>query len=134
MELRLQEYVNKPVREEILPYYIYEIHVKKVCVGIIVLREGTMEQRYYDGHIGYTIYPMHRGHHYAYEATLLVLEIAQNKGFKDIIITCSPDNMASKKTIQRLPTTYLETKRIPRKQRKFFQAGEKVKEIYHIFL
>lgn len=127
-------YVKTNLPEHWKPYYIFEIIVGKDVVGKIVLREGDLEERYYDGHIGFTIDPQYQGHNYAFQATILVLEIAKNKGFKDIIITCSPNNIASKKTIQKLPFKYIETKIIPKALARYVEQGEKIKEIYHISL
>ena len=48
--------------------------VDHIEVGRIVLREGSNEERYYDGHIGYTIEKEYRGHHYSKDACLLLFE------------------------------------------------------------
>ena len=128
------EYVKTNLPEHWKPYYIFKITVGIDVFGKIVLREGDLEERYYDGHIGFTIDPQYGGHNYAFQATLLVLEIAKDKGFKDIIITCSPNNIASKKTIQKLPINYIETKTIPKELARYVEQGERIKEIYHISL
>ena len=62
----------------------------------MTLREGSCEERYYDGHIGYTVEPEFRGHYYAYQGVQLIKPIALKLGF-ELIITCSPNNLASKK-------------------------------------
>ena len=90
---------------------IYLIMVDHIEVGRIVLREGSNEERYYDGHIGYTIEKEYRGHHYSKDACLLLFDKAKEKGFKQLMITCSPDNIASRKIIESLPFKYLENKR-----------------------
>jgi len=134
MQIKEMEYVKTNLPEHWKPYYIFKIIVGIDVVGKIVLREGDLEERYYDGHIGFTIDPQYGGHNYAFQATLLVLEIAKDKGFKDIIITCSPNNIASKKTIQKLPINYIETKTIHKELARYVEQGEKIKEIYHISL
>lgn len=134
MKIKQIAYVNENLPNYWKPYYIFEIYVNDSDVGNIVLREGTMQERYYDGHIGYTIKPEYQGHYYACEATLLVLEVAKEKGFKDILITCSPNNIASKKTIQKLQARYIETKAVPKEWMKYFDKEEKIKEIYYISL
>ena len=103
-------------------------------VGKIVLREGTRKERYYDGHIGYNIELKYRGHHYAYQATKLLIKEAVLLGFDELIITCSPDNLASKKTILKLKAEYLETALIPIALRKDFATDELEKEVYLIKL
>ena len=112
------------------PYYIYLIMVDHIDVGRIVLREGSNEERYYDGHIGYTIEKEYRGHHYSKDACLLLFDKAKEKGFKQLMITCSPDNIASRKIIESLPFKYLETKEVPACLKKDFDQGDYIKRIY----
>ena len=130
MYLKELTYVNSDLPSGWQPYYIYIIFIDNVEIGKIVLREGNNQQRYFDGHIGYTIEKPYQGHGYAYQASLLIKDIAIKKGFKELIFTCSPDNIASKKTIQKLQCQYLETKEIPKKLRKDFTDKETIKEIY----
>lgn len=134
MELIKQAYVNKDLPQGWEPYYIFIIQVNNEEVGKIVLREGTIEQRYYDGHIGYSVEPQYRGHNYAYQAVIKLKKIAKRLGFEQLVITCSPDNIASKKTIRKLNAKYLETKTIPPEYQKDFKDDERVKEIYIIEL
>lgn len=134
MKLVKHEYINKDLPIGWQPYYIYLIIVNDEVVGKIVLREGTNEEQYYAGHIGYTIEPQYRGHNYAYQATLLLMQEASLLGFKELIITCSPDNLASKKTILKLKARYIETVSIPKKIRKIFTTNEFIKEVYLIKL
>ncbi|MFV0396115.1 MAG: GNAT family N-acetyltransferase [Coprobacillaceae bacterium] len=134
MQLQLITYVNNELPVGWKPYYIYEIIVDNQRVGKIVFSEGTLEERYYDGHIGYTIEPEYRGHNYAFQATKILLDIIKEKNYKEIIITCSPDNIASKRSIQKLNAIYLETKKVPKEIQKYFQPDEKIKEIYYISL
>ncbi len=134
VKLVKEEYVDKNLPKGWKPYYIYAMIVDDKAVGKIVLREGTKEERYYDGHIGYTVEKEYQGHGYAFQATQLLRKEASLLGFKELIITCSPDNTASKKTILKLKAQYLETAAVPKKLRKNFAAGESEKEIYIIEL
>ena len=99
MKLELLTYEKENLPRGWKPYYIYLIMVDHIEVGRIVLREGSNEERYYDGHIGYTIEKEYRGHHYSKDACLLLFDKAKEKGFKQLMITCSPDNIASRKII-----------------------------------
>lgn len=130
MKLIKEEYVNKNLPKGWLPYYIYQIIVDHKTVGKIVLREGSIEEHYYDGHIGYSIDEKYRGHNYAYQAMLLLNKEALMLGFDKLVITCSPDNIPSKKTILKLNAKYLETVTIPSKLKKDFGIDEKQKEVY----
>ena len=89
MKLELLTYEKENLPRGWKPYYIYLIMVDHIEVGRIVLREGSNEERYYDGHIGYTIEKEYRGHHYSKDACLLLFDKAKEKGFKQLMITCS---------------------------------------------
>lgn len=51
------------------------------------------------GHIGYTVRPSERGKGYAKEMLRLNLENCRARGLDRVMITCSPDNPASERTI-----------------------------------
>lgn len=72
VKLVKEEYVDKNLPKGWKPYYIYAMIVDDKAVGKIVLREGTKEERYYDGHIGYTVEKEYQGHGYAFQATQLL--------------------------------------------------------------
>lgn len=134
MKLELLSYENTNLLPGWKPYSIFLIIVDHQEVGRIVLREGSSYERYYDGHIGYSIDKKYRGHHYSREACLLLFEIAKNKGFKELMISCSPENRASRKIIESLPFHYLETKAVPKELRKYFDQGDYIKRIYRLDL
>ena len=134
MYLKLLSYEKDHVPNGWKPYYIYDRVVDHHEVGRIVLREGNCEERYYDGHIGYSVEQQYRGHHYSREACLLLFEIAREKGFQELIITCSPQNIASRKIIESLPFIFIEEKAVPDFLQKDFEEDEKVKRIYKMKL
>ena len=114
-------------------YSIYH-HGEYECIGEWDLRLGMDEELYYAGNIGYRIYDGFRGHHYAYYACRLLLQIAKEEyRFRNVIITCSPDNIASDKTIQSLHAELLQTVNVP-KNHWLYRRGEKVKNIYLLTL
>lgn len=127
MKLELLEYVHEHLPMGFTPYYIYAIMVDSIEVGRLIFREGTMQQHYFDGHIGYHIDEAYRGHHYAYQACLLLQKQLQ---FHQVILTCDPHNQASLRTIQKLGARYIETKVIPAKHRRFFASDEKEKMVF----
>ena len=51
------------------------------------------------GHIGYTVRPSERGKGYACEMLRLDLENCRARGLEKVMVTCSPENPASEKTI-----------------------------------
>lgn len=127
MELVVLEEVKDHLPKGFDPYTIFLIMVENEEVGRLVLRSGDEVSRYYDGHIGYTIDEEYRGHNYAYRACLLLKPYIQDQS---VIITCDPDNIPSKKTIEKLGCEYIETAAIPSHLRKFFSKDEKEKCIY----
>lgn len=127
MELILDEFIDN---KDGNPYYIYQIIEGTEEIGRIVFRLGSNSDHYYDGHIGYSIHPEYRGQAKSYQACELLRGIIKKQGYTEVIITCSPDNLASKKIIQKLGAKYLETAVIPAKLRKYFARDEQEKEIY----
>lgn len=123
-------YVSSGLPKGWKPYYVYLILVNGIEVGKLIFREGNNEERYFDGHIGYTIEEEYRGNNYAYKAVLLFKNIAKELGYQEVIITCDPLNLPSKKTILKLNAQYLETKKIPEQFKKYFIEDEKEKEVY----
>lgn len=99
-------------------------------VGECDLRLGMNAEIYYAGQVGYRIYYPFRGNSYAYKACLQLFEVAKKEyGMKELIITCSPDNIPSLCTLQRLHGTLLETVDVP-ESHWLYQRGETVKCIY----
>jgi tagatose 1,6-diphosphate aldolase len=82
--------------------------------GGITLRVGTnRELEMYAGHIGYGVYPPARGHHYAERACRLLLELARAHGIRRLWITCNPDNLASRRTCERLGCVMADVVPVP---------------------
>ena len=54
----------------------------------------------YAGHIGYSVYPAYRGHHYAARSVLLLLPLARSHDLNPLWITCNPDNYASRRSCE----------------------------------
>lgn len=134
MYLELLSYEKDHLPKGWKPYYIYNIIENHHEIGRIVLREGTCQERYFDGHIGYTIEEEYRGHHYSREACLLLFDKAKEIGLTQLIITCSPENIASRRIIESLSSEFIEEKEIPTSLRKDFDDNERVKRIYQITL
>jgi len=107
---------------------------KETKVGECDIRFGMNEELYYAGNVGYNVSPVYRGHHYAYYGCLSLFQIVKEAyGLDEIIITCSPDNIASKRTIERLGGQFLECVDVP-KSHWLYKRGETVKNIYRIDL
>jgi tagatose 1,6-diphosphate aldolase len=95
--------------------------------GTISFRLADNEQiRQYSGHIGYGVFPPARGHHYAERATRLVMPLARKHGMDHLWITCNPDNLASRRTCERLGAKLINIVDIPRGNL-LYEKGERQK-------
>ncbi len=111
--------------------YVYDmvrVEDQKI-VGRCDLRLGMNDELYYAGNIGYTVYVPYRGHHYAQKASALLFDIARDKGMHDVLITCSPENIPSRKTCEALGCKLLETVDVP-ESHYLYRQGETVKHIF----
>ncbi len=117
------------------PSYDFRIVLKETGkkIGYCDLRDGMNDSLYYAGQIGYRIQEAYRGHGYAYEAASLLLEYAKELGMESLIITCSPENTASRKTIEKLGGEFMEQVDVPCTHY-LYRRGEPVKNIYVIHL
>ena len=73
-------------------------HGKRQEIGRISFRNGESRGIYFYGHIGYHIDPPWRGRHYAAKACRLIRDEIRQSGKSTVVITCDPDNLASRKT------------------------------------
>lgn len=111
-------------------YYDILSHDNQEKVGSIDLRLSAKGDMYYYGNVGYNIIKSKRGHHYAYYACLILFEIARREfDMNEIIITCSPDNEASYKTLKKLNGELLELVEVPSKHM-LYSLGEKSKYVF----
>ena len=111
-------------------YYGMYLKNTSTRVGMIDLRIGVNEELYYAGNIGYRVFEKYRGHHYAYYASKKVLELAREEySMSFLYITCSPDNLASKKTLEKLSGHFVERAQVP-SWHWLTQRNEAVKDIY----
>ena len=127
----------------IVPSYHFWMRIREVenqprlpisFAGGIGLRIGnTRDLEMYLGHVGYNVYPPARGRHYAERACRLVLPIARRHGAQTIWITCNPDNVASRRTCERLGCTFVQTVRVP-PGHTLYQRGEFEKCRYRLDL
>jgi len=99
-------------------------------VGSIDLRLTVKGDMYYYGHVGYNIIKQYRGNHYAYHACKILFEIAHKEfDLDELIITCSPENVASYKTLKKLNGELIEQVEVP-SSHPLYKVGEKSKYIF----
>lgn len=88
--------INLPQGEAITSTF-WLINKNKV-VGVIRIRHQEVECA---GHIGYDISPDYRNKGYGSEILKLALEKTEKIGIKEVVLTCTIDNIASKKIIEK---------------------------------
>lgn len=84
-----------------VPYIQYvSFDDKNRAIGFLNLRLRLNERlRQYGGHIGYSIRPSERRKGYAKEQLALGLAVCLTKNIKQVLVTCSVTNEASRRTI-----------------------------------
>jgi len=115
----------------IAPEYTFDITPRGSCrlLGRISLRLGMDERLYYAGHIGYGVIPEARGHHYAAQACRLLVPLMRRHGMEAAIITCRPDNEASRRTIEGLGARLVRYAALPQTH-ELYQANAPTVCIY----
>ncbi len=98
-------------------------------IGYCDLRTRHNESMYYFGNIGYRIFPNYRGNNYAYKACLMLFDVAKELDMRYLIITVSPENIASVKTCEKLNGEYIETVNVP-SWHPLYSMNERVKRVY----
>lgn len=133
IQLCLQKTADGNTEKAWLPAYHFAICDKQGKeMGICDLRIGHNSNTYYGGNIGYSIHEEHRGHHYAGKACLLLFKLAKKHGMDYLIITCNPDNYASRKTCEYVGCYLVEIAELPENNDMRMELGETEKCIYRI--
>ena len=105
-----------------------------VIAGSISLRIGhSVNLDRYLGHFGYHVLPGARGHHFSERAARLLAPVARAHGHEHVWITCNPDNIASRRTCERLGAEYVDTVALPRDNALYTQ-GDRQKCRYRMAL
>jgi len=116
--MRLDEAINPPIP----------------IAGDITLRAGcNSDIELYTGHIGYHVFPAVRGHHYAQRACQLLFPLARRHGIAPLWITTDPENLASRRTCQRLGAILVGIVDVP-SDHVLYARGQKRKCRYRIDL
>ena len=114
-----------------VPAYFLHIveHGNDDPVGYIDIRIGDNEGLFYGGHIGYRVYEDFRGNSYAEKACRLVVPIAIAHGMHCLRITCNPDNLASKRTIEKLGARFIGIFPVP-EYNDLYRQGDREKCVF----
>lgn len=114
--------------KEYMPCYIFDIclHGTETKAGSIGFRVGHNRNTHYGGNIGYGVFEEFRGNHYAAKACMMLRGLALHHNQNHLIITCDPDNIASRKTCEYIGADLLEIIDLP-DWTEMYKMGKKVK-------
>ncbi len=136
LELRLAETRPAFPDKGLVPSYVFHMVRTGTAqrMGSVSLRIGnTPRVLLYAGHIGYGVSRPFRGHRYAARSVGLLLPLAARHGLDPLWITCSPDNIASRRSIELAGGQFVETVDIP-PGHDMYQKGERQKCRYRFDL
>ncbi len=92
-----------------------QLHGQDKAIGHINLRLGQDEKVIkYIGHIGYGVDQAYRGNKYSVKACLLIKQVLKDHGIGAVIITCNPDNYASRNTCEVIGAQLIEIVDVPK--------------------
>jgi predicted acetyltransferase len=134
--LELAETVAGEAGEDFIRTYDFNMLVAGSTqpAGRISLRIWTTDYFVrYVGHIAYSVAPEFRGRRYATRACRLLLPLARRHGMRTLWITCSPDNIASQRTCERLGAELVEVVDVPQGT-SLYERGEQRKCRYRLDL
>lgn len=134
IQLNLEKTVDGNEEKGWVPAYYFAIcNNRGIKIGVCDLRIGHNDNLYYGGNIGYCIDQEYRGNHYAAKACLLLFELARKHNLEYLIITCNPDNDASRKTCEYAGGELLEVVELP-EDNDMRDSGETQKCIFKFIL
>ncbi len=114
LELRLMDYSVHAYHR--MPTYFFRMMSvdREEEMGTVNLRIGsTPHLERYAGHIGYGVLPAFRGHHYAARSVKLLLPAARMLGIDPLWITCDPENVASRRSLEIAGAELIEIVEVP---------------------
>ena len=94
------------------PRYGFSIVHRKddKAIGVVYFAVDTSRKQYLRGHLSYGVSPAYSGHNYAMKACALMKRVALAHGFKRLFIGSGYDNIASRKTIEKLGAVPITSK------------------------
>jgi len=112
--LRLDRVVPSDPSRGYVPYYHFQILTAEgTDVGHINFRVGSTDHvRLYAGHIGFMVHEQFRGHGYARQACEAISPLVRAVS-STVLITCNPDNLPSRRTIERLGAQFIDEVEVP---------------------
>lgn len=114
LELELDRFEIHPVHHvQTYQFRMVQRETREKLGNLRLSIGSTPHLELYAGHIGYGVLPKHRGHHYAARAVRLVIPLARHLGLDPLWITCDPENMASRRTLELAGAELIEIVDVP---------------------
>ena len=105
---------NADEKRGLLPTYHFRITlVSGGEIGFCDLRVGQNINTFYGGNIGYSISPEYRLKGYATRTVNLLLEQAKKEGMAYVLVTTTPENLASRRVIEKAGGRFIDERDIP---------------------
>jgi predicted acetyltransferase len=112
LELVLARAEYRDTRRGVVPQYEFDLRStgRMLKMGLIKLRiHLTDELKLFGGNLSYDVDGDYRGHKYAARGCRLLFPLAKRHGLKSLLITCAPDNAASRRTCELIGAQYVDT-------------------------
>lgn len=112
LELVLIETIPSGPDKERVPEYRFEMRLigSGATMGSVWLRTRCTERlKQYGGNLSYDVQEEYRGNRYAARSCRLLFPLALSHGLDSLLITCRPDNDASRRTSELIGATYVDT-------------------------
>lgn len=115
IKLVLKSQDSPDYKKGILPRYGFSIIRinDNEDIGVIYFAVDNTRRQYLRGQISYGVSPDYSGHNYAMKACKLIKQVALAHGFKRLFIGAGYDNIASRKTIEKLGATLITVNDVP---------------------
>jgi len=115
IKLILKSQDQPDYENNISPRYGFSIiHIKdNKDIGVVYFALDNTRRQYLRGHLSYGVSPDYSGHNYAMKACRLIKHVALAHGFKRLFIGSGYDNIASRKTIEKLGATPITVSDVP---------------------
>jgi tagatose 1,6-diphosphate aldolase len=128
--LRFSRMVFPEPSRGLVPFYQYRILIgPELDAGHINFRIGDTEHvRICVGHVGFRIEESFRGHGYALQACRALAPFVRTI-YPTVLITCDPDNHASRRTIEALGARFLDEVPVPPHD-PHYERGSRAKRRY----
>jgi len=118
IKLVLKSHDEPDAENGIAPRYGFSIiHINDdKDIGVVYFAVNNSRRQYLRGHLSYGVSPAYSGHNYAMKAYRLIKPVALAHGFKRLFIGSKYDNIASRKTIERLGAIPVTLDDVPDKE------------------